>query len=148
MNNIELVKQLPLTSINIIKGKKEYLINFLNEMIDNGYFMADYDEVSKHFAYNYTTLSENRAYLPIEFGKIKSKSEVLRFTYFLRDSKLIAQNLSSVWTNFSFKNIALQANSYSLAAYSYGRFPDLYKLVSDTNLSIILKKYYSEINKV
>jgi hypothetical protein len=131
-----------LTPISIIKGDRDTLIYFLQTMCDEGFFTNGYERICGHFAFDCQRLSAD---VPpsetIEWGNIKSKSEILRFCYFLRDSELIEQNLSSVWVHFSYKGKQLPENSYSLAAASNQHYPELYKLVKDTGLRIILKEY-------
>ena len=116
-------------------------------MIDKGYFDCEYEEASKHFAFHATILCNDFPTNPLEFANIRSKSEILRFCYFLRDGSLIDQNLKTVWTNFSYKNKPLPANLYALASFCNKHDSVPYELVKDTNLRILVKKFYSGMNQ-
>lgn len=133
-----------LTPINIVKGSKDILIDFLNDMCKSGFFLDDYEEVSRHFAFRDEMLSKEDPSKTIEFGRVNSLSEVLRFCYFFKKSRLIKQKIFTVWTNFSFRKMQLKKNSYSLSSYSnYAQYDDPYNSIHDTKLRIILKTFYA-----
>jgi hypothetical protein len=135
-----------LTPVNIVKGTKKELEVFLHTMCERKYFVNDYDEVITHFAFQSSVLSESKISDHIVWGNVTCISEILRFCYFLRDSKMIKQYLPTIWMHFSYKNNALSENLYSLAAYANKHFPDPYNQVLDPNLRIILKKFYESMN--
>jgi hypothetical protein len=135
-----------LAPINIKKGNKNALTDFLHNMCQAGFFNETYEKVCGHFVFDCQRLLSG---VPqsgtIEWGNIKSKSEILRFCYFLRDSGLIEQKLASVWVHFSYNGEQFPVNSYSLAAASNQHYPEPYKLAKDTGLQAILREYYDAV---